>query len=292
MGGRVFFLVLGSAVIGLCLGCRQDDELDRLIQESPFQNIPSEATDDLLIVTCQYLPLQLPGHVDVTQWPFWEKYDALAGGTDLSRPVGFSAEQLRLWRENGCFVAVAPSTTWVELREQLQRVGGKTLAQTTALIRHPAEEVQFLAGWIFQPDSIYLWEGAATGRALTLPAGHCLFNVNCIPGLGGAQAKVFHLKIVPEVQAADPQDHFGTDEFGVLRRIRENPKIVFTRLALSGTLPIHHFVAIASRPDPQMAGKLGRLFFRRAEPEQNQQIIVLLLPMLQTGAQIKAQPGL
>ena len=217
MGGRAVIIIFFSVTAGFLHGCRQDDEVSRLIEESPFKNAPLENPGDILIVTCQFYPLEIPGHVDITRWPFWEQYNALtlAGSGGAPDSVGgFPVQQLRLWQENGFQVAIAPMPSWSDFRQTILRASGRALSQSSALIRRPVDIAQFTAYWLEQDRSVFISEGLGSGRALTLPAGDCVFAVNCIPGLGGRQAKEFHLKIVPEVYSALATERIDQDESG------------------------------------------------------------------------------
>ena len=285
MGGRKVLIIVFGVTAVLISGCRQDDELSHLIAESPFKNPSLENPGDILIVTCQYYPLEIPGHVDMTRWPFWEKYNAVAfaDGSSPDSTGGFHVQQLRLWQENGFQVAIAPMVSWSDFRQTVLRAGGQALSQSTALIRRPVDVARFTAYWLYQDRSIFISEGFGSGRALTLPAGDCVFAVNCIPGLGGRQAKEFYIKIVPEVHSALEEEKFGEDEFGVLRRIQERPKISFDPLSLSGTIPRGYYLVIAGRPGPAAAGKLGPLFLSNQIGGQNRQLAVVIAPDMQTG---------
>lgn len=292
MGGRKVFIIFFCVAAGVLNGCRQDDELSKLIEESPFKNPTLENPGDILIVTCQYYPLEIPGHVDITRWPFWEQYNALATPGNTAAPSTasrFPVQQLRLWQENGFQVAVAPMLSWADFRQTVLRSGGRALSQSTALIRRSVDVARFTAYWLYQARSIFISEGFGSGRALTLPVGNCVFAVNCIPGLGGRQAKEFHIKMVPEVHSALEEEKFGEDEFGVLRRIQERPKITFDQLSLSGTIPRGYYMVIAGRPGPAAAGKLGQLFLSYQIGGQNRQLAVVIAPDLQTGVRKKPE---
>jgi hypothetical protein len=291
LGGRkgiiIFFCV---TAVGLP-GCQQDDEISQLIEESPFNN--SAALDnpaDILIVTCQFCPLELPGHVDITGWPFWEPFSVQrSSGPEASASGGgFPPQQIQLWQENGFLVGVVPMARWSEVRQMVLRSGGRALSQSSALIRRSVDIAEFNAYWLDQEKSIYVSEGMGAGRALTLSAGSCVFAVNCIPGLGGRQAREFHIKIVPEVQSAREQARIDQDESGGFRRIQERPKILFDHLMLSGTIPRGHFLVIAGGSGAAADGKLGSVFLRHQIGGLDRQLIVVIAPEMQTGTRIKS----
>jgi len=292
LGRRAVIIIFSGVAVGFLNGCRQDDELSRLIEESPFKNAPLEKPGDILIVTCQFCPLEIPGHVDITLWPFWEQYNALTSAGSGGAPdsaAGFPVQQLRIWQENGFQIAVAPMLSWSDFRQTVLRSGGRALAQSSALIRRSVDIARFAVYWLDQDRSIFISEGLGSGRALTLPAGDCVFAINCIPGLGGRQTKEFHIKITPEVLSVLEEEKFGEDEFGVLRRIHERPRITFDQLSLSGTIPRGYYMVIASGPSPAEAPALGQIFLSRQSDGQNRQMALVIAPDMQTGARIKSE---
>ena len=292
LGQRAVIIICIGVATGLLHGCRQDDDLSGLIEESPFKNAPLENPGDILIVTCQFCPLEIPGHVDITRWPFWQQYNALAsadGGAAPDSASGFPVQQLRLWQENGFQVAVAPMPSWSDFRQTVLRASGRALSQSSALIRRTVDIAQFTAYWLEQDRSVYIWEGLGSGRALTLPAGDCVFAINCIPGLGGRQAKEFHIKIVPELYSAQETERIDQDETGDFRRVKERPKVTFDSLSLSGTIPRGYYMVIVSVPGPVEAGTLGQIFLSRQIGGQNRQMVLVIAPDMQTGARIKSE---
>ena len=291
MGGRAVIIIFFGVAAGFLNGCQQDDEISQLIEESPFKNAPLENPGDILIVTCQFYPLEIPGHVDITRWPFWEQYNALAsaGGGTSDSGGGFPIQQLRLWQENGLQVAVAPMLSWSDFRQTVLRSSGRALPQSSVLIRRPVDIAQFTAYWLDQDWSVFISQGLGSGRALTLPAGDCVFAVNCIPGLGGRQAKEFHIKIVPEVYSALETERIDQNESGDFHRVKERPKVAFDQLSLSGTIPRGHYMVIVSEPSLAKADMLGQIFLSRQIGGQNRQMALVIAPDMQTGARIKSE---
>jgi hypothetical protein len=290
--GRAVIIIIFGVAAGFLNGCQQDDEVSRLIEESPFKNDPLENPGDIQIVTCQFYPLEIPGHVDITRWSFWKQYNALAPAGSGAAPDsdgGFPVQQLQLWQKNGFHVAVAPMLSWSDFRQAVLRSGGRALSQSLALIRRPVDIAQFNAYWLERDRSVFIFEGPGSGRALTLPAGDCAFAINCIPDLGGHQAKEFHIKIVPEVHNALEQARINQDESGNFHRVRERPKVTFDQLGLSGTIPRGYYMVIASVPGLIEAGTLGQIFLSRQIEGQNRQMAVVIAPNMQTGARIKSE---
>jgi len=292
LGGRTVIIIFFGVAAGFLNGCQQDDEVSKLIEESPFKSAPLENPGDILIVTCQFHPLEIPGHVDITRWPFWEQYNALASAGSGGAPGsdgGFPVQQLRLWQENGFQVAVAPMSSWSDFRQTVLRSSGRALAQSSALIRRPVDIAQLTAYWLDQDRSVYISKGLGSGRALTLPAGDCVFTVNCIPGLGGREAKEFHIKIVPEVYSALETERIDQNESGDFYLVKERPKVAFDQLSLSGTIPRGYYMVIVSEPSLGQAPALGQIFLSRQIGGQNRQMAVVIAPDMQTGTRIKSE---
>ena len=110
---------------------------------------------------------------------------------------------------------------------------------------------------------------------------------SCVPEQNTPNPDSFHLKIVPQYQAAYSYERIGYDEFGALRRISENPLVVFDQLTLEGSLPKEHFICIAPDKSPRRTDSLGGLFLTRSAEGQNFQLVLLLLPEMQTGTRLK-----
>jgi len=291
LGERAVIIIFFGVAASFLNGCRQDNEISQLIEESPFKNAPLENPGDILIVTCQFCPLEIPGHMDITGWPFWKQYNAQvsAGGGTSDSGGGFPVQQLRLWQENGFQVAVAPMVSWSDFRQTVLRSSGRALPQSSVLIRRPVDIAQFTAYWLDQDRSVFISEGRGSGRALTLPAGDCVFAVNCIPGLGGRQAKEFHIKIVPEVYSALETERIDQDESGDFHRVKERSKVAFDQLSLSGTIPRGYYMVIVSKPSLAKADTLGQIFLSRQIGGQNRQMALVIAPDMQTGARIKSE---
>lgn len=290
LGRRAGSVIFLTVAVGFLHGCRQDDEISELIENSPFKTAALEIPSEILVVACQYCPLEMPGHVDITLWPFWKQYSALASpgsGHSPDSADGFPIQQLRLWQANGFLIAVAPMSSWPDFRQMVIQSGGKALPQSSALIRRPVDTARFAAYWLDKEQSVFISKGPGAGRALSLPVGDCALAVNCIPGLGGRRPEEFYLKIVPEVYSAledqrinqtGPEDYF---------RVKENPKVTFDPLNLGGTIRSGEYIVIIRAPGTTATGTLGSLFFSRNTEGQNRQMIVVIAPGMQTGKKNK-----
>lgn len=259
------------------------------MEESPFKTLPVETPSDILVVTCQFCPLEIPGHVDITRWPFWEQYNAMAVAGDGETPgtaYGFPAQQLRLWKKNGFLVAVAPMSSWPDVRNTIIQSGGRMLSQATALIRRPVDTARLNTYWLEKEQPVYIAKEPGAGRALSLPVGSCVLAVNCIPGTTDRQPENFHIYMVPEVHSALEDQRIVPKAPEEYFREKERPKVIFDSLHLSGTIRSDTYIIIACDPDTTAAGSLGSVFLARNTEEQNRQMIVVVSPEIQTGKRI------
>ena len=99
----------------------------------------------------------------------------------------------------------------------------------------------------------------------------------------------FFLKIVPQFHADQPYERIGYDEFGVLRRISETPVVVFDQLTLEGSLPKDHFICLAADKSSSRTDNIGGLFLTRTQGTENYQLVLIILPDMQTGTEVKTQ---
>ena len=273
----------------LVIGCQKKDELAELTRQSPFKTSQETEPRQILVVSCYCYPLELPGQVDVMALEFWKTL----GNTPDRAGVGphadagiFPPDRLRLWRENGLHLSVVPLKQWDLLREELLRAGGVAHTQTVSLIRSPAQVVQFFAFWVELSPTIFVAGPSGPPRGYTLGQGDCLFSINCVPEQNTSSPDSFYLKIAPQFHADQPYERIGYDEFGVLRRISETPVVVFDQLTLEASLPKNHFICLAADTSSSRTDNLGGLFLTRTEGTENYQLVLIILPDMQTGTEV------
>ena len=280
--------IMTWVVLTLITGCAENEQLDELIEQSPFRNQSQSTPPERMFVTCNYYPLELPGLVDISAMPFWDKYNATGPGAP---GVGLSLEMIKIWNRNGLKLAVAPLSAWPEFRDHLIEAGGVALPQTMTFIRNHTEVADLPTYVVEQPASVFVSGSNGSLRGYTLAEsenGECVFRVNAIPGRGNAVKDVLNLKIVPEFHSFLNRDRFIRDDDNELHRIRESPAVVFDQLTLSGTLPNDYFICIGPSTKDVIAGNLAQLFMTRKEGADNYQMMVVLVPSMQSTAQIKA----
>ena len=81
----------------------------------------------------------------------------------------------------------------------------------------------------------------------------------------------------------------GYNSLPAFYRDGKTPRVVFDQLTLSGFLPSGHFICIGPAGADSTAGSLGQLFLTRKEGAENYQLLVILVPAVQSADQIKAQ---
>ena len=282
----VLLLILASLIIG----CNQDSAPE-FLEETPFRTPTELNTDEVIIVTCSFYPLELPGHIDITATEFWQNHDALGFKSSLPAnfldQIGFPADILRTWQANGLYVALAEQDSWPRFRQELIALGATSQAQSTALFRNPIDVAKFPVFWFDQPTSLFISDTKGSARGYTLDNGDCAFAVNCILTPQNPLTQPVYINIAPEFHSFEHQSKFDRDNSGKLRRVVETPIVTFENLTLSGTLPQNYFIAIVTKPQPTPAGKLGQLFLTRNEGADRFQLAVIISPSVKTGKMLK-----
>ena len=288
--------LLLTCLFGLS-GCNPNSELDELVEQSPFKKHP-KSDPDIRIVSCYYYPLELPGNVDVSALPFWSQFDPLTQPSDSQdnpssqKSIGFTPDQIALWRANGLQIALAPLSAWPELRKSIIQADGVALPQTFTFIRNPSEFAELITYVLDRRATLFISGKKGVNKAYTLAEfdnGDCMFRLNCVPWQGDPEQKTLFIKIVPEFQRLQPDKKFIRDEFGNIRKATEYPKVIFDQLTFSGLVPEGHFICIAAASNKNSSDDLGQLFLTRKKGADNYQMILVLVPKVQSTAQIKAE---
>ncbi len=286
----IIFLLSWASLI---LSCNQESAPE-FLEETPFRNPAEINTDEVIIVTCSFFPLELPGHIDITATEFWQNHDALEFKSSLPAnfldQIGFSADILRTWQANGLYVAIAEQDSWPRFRQELASLGAASQTQSTALFRNLKDVAKFPVFWFDQPTSLFISETKGSARGYTFENGDCAFAVNCFLAPQNPLEQPIYINIAPEFHSFEHQSKFDRDKFGKLQRVVKTPIITFENLTLSGTLPQNYFIVLASKPQLTPAGKLGQLFLTRNEGADNFQLVVIISPSVKTGKMLKNEP--
>ena len=283
---RCLYLTLMLAA--LLSGC-QEDPLARMHRENPFTSQDKQDPDTILFVTCNNMSMELPGHVNVPEQPFWHPYalpiDNLSHVDGLVS--GLTAEQVRTWHNNGISLALVPMSLWKTFVDDFVALGAERIPDKIALFRHPRQIAELPAYWIEQPRSVFVSDSNDAIRGYTLETGDCFFRINCVPLGKDRPVERLHIKIDPSFRLTEPIIEKADNKTGFVKRASD---VIFKQLTLSGVLRNGYFLIIAVRHnDDDRTGSLGRLFLSRTTGAENYQMVYLLAPSAQTATEIKTQ---
>ncbi len=268
--------------------CRQHNELDDLMRENPFKtDSPASApAEEVVIISCDYYPLKLPAGVDVKSFASWPALSEKAGSES---GLGFSAEQQKLWRENGFEIAVAPLEQWAPLRDEIVKAGGLCLTQTTSFFHSINDIADYPTFWNGQARPLFVAQSDGSLQGYTLPAGDCLFAVQCSPWENKIHSNTIQVSITPVFQGEDRKEKYVKDEMGQFKLISESSRISFPGLQLSSALPRGYFICLAAAASEKSVSNPGD-FFLRGHDENTRvfQFVVILVPAIQTAREYKA----
>jgi len=275
----------------LISGCQQKDLVERLRRENPFTDSPEPDPATILVVTSHCLLLELPSHIDVTALPFWSEHslpsDRLASTEAIKS--GFTAEQLRIWRENGLSLSLAPTSDWKTFVDGLDQAGATHPfgSEKTAIFQYPRQFYVISTNWIEQSQSVFVTD-STNGflRGDTLMSGDCFFRLSCMPSEGKEPTDSTYIEITPVWQSATPELKLDENQPGFNRY---NPQIVFDRVTISGILQNGYFLAVTSMTDAGKNESLGQLFLNHLAGGENYQFVLLIAPQVQTATEIKAK---
>lgn len=273
-------------------GC-QKDPLEELAKQSPFHQMPAQPATDLLVLTCRCHTLLLGGQVDISSSDLFKRYGLGAGrsitdgGPAADRALGSMDRQLGCWWNNGLAVAVAPLSEWNDLWEQILLLGGVQREDRTAIFRDATQSAPFET-FAIERTSVFVLDAKLNGRGYTLEAGRCAFRVNCQPWNVRAGEEAVYLSVAPVFVGEQPRRTFAMDETGNYRLTRQQEQQVFEELILEGTVKADQFICIAARTQNLEPGSLAEVFLRGAGDDGGQ-IVLVLVPGIQTARQIMSQ---
>lgn len=285
--------------IGLCLsvilpalllflpGCQNEDAIDQLRQENPFKSQEQNNLNSIVVTTCNYMILELPGNVKIADQSFWSPHELAPGRAAPNGAItaGFGLDQTKMWRDNGLSLALAPMSMWKTFVDGLTRLGAQTSPEKMAVFKNPRQVVDLQGYWLDQPQSVFLSDAQGSLRGYTLASGECLLRINCMPYSSVTSDRSTFMKIIPIFRNAQSQFLASENKLGFTE---ERPQIVFDQLNLSGTLRNGFFLAITARPADGKIGHLGQLFLSRSFGADNYQLVILLAPRSQAAAEMKA----
>ena len=277
-------------LVGLALalsGCGQDDQIAQMRRENPFTNLPAKDPSTILIVTCRFSPVALPGHVDITAMPFWKEH-LLTAVKSPGIISGFSPQQLAPWHNNGMQIAVAPLSRWNEFWDALVAKGAVESTGQIDVFHNASQAAEYAGYWVEQDQSVFVISPGSSLRGYTLTSGDCFFRVNCTPppNTPASQVDNVYIKIAPVFRSAIPAEQLVKTQVGYAR---EYPEIVFDQFTLSGILQNDYFICIAYKSQREVPNNLGRVFLARDSGADNYQLLLALAPQAQTADKIESQ---
>ena len=286
MAIRFLYGIFGLLLLAGGVSCQRHSKLDELMEENPFQTDFQPPAKDVVIVSCEYYPVKLPAGVDVSSFASWP------GGKEKAEEGSagyFSAEQVKLWRENGIEAAAAPVGQWGLLRDEIVKAGGVCLTQMRSYFHSINDVADYPTFWNGQERPLFVTQGDGSLQGYTLPEGDCLFAVQCRPWENRMYSEQVEVTVVPVFQGADRQEKFVRDEVGEFKLIRENARIPLAGMELRAVLPRGHFLCLAASPAKEISNP-GDFFLRgHAETTQDSQFVVILVPSMETADELKAR---
>jgi len=276
----------------LLAGCQPDDPAAQWRKENPFLDNPRSNPDDILIVTCDYYPMEVPDNIDITKSDFWSRY-TLARETNLQPQgvvSGFSSRQIQLWQKNGLETALIPLSELQTIQAELQNKGGLHKKGTARkhLLRNPSQVAPCPGFWIGAAQSVFITDIEGALRGYTLENNDCLFRLNCIPMGNMPLTDKMYIKIVPTF------GHVKQPHTRVLEQYspKQNSPVIFDQLLLSGTIHKGYVFCIVSTNNLKNSGTLGNVFLRSKSSEPSERIFQLalfIMPNWQTASEMKSQ---
>lgn len=259
-------------------GCQTTkDPIAELLADNPFDR-PTEplVTRDILLITCEIQSLELPGQVEVGDFPFWRKF-----APDPNGQAQRSLSIRRRWRANGLLIATAPVAQWPLLRESIVAAQGTLRRQGSTTFSSATDIANLTAYRNESTTSIFLIGSAGPPHGFTIPVGQCGFRMSCAPRSNRSSGNDVQFRLVPTVTDIGKKRRFVQDEHGP-RRINEDIELVFEELTFDGVLPAGYFICIAAKPESSGPANLGELFLARTSDGQSRQQIIVLVPKVQS----------
>ena len=278
-----FALVLSS----LLAGCGEDIT-EQLRRENPFLDAENTGPETKEIISCRYIPFQVPGGLDVTGLSVWSQ-------TELQSEImlphngivsGFAMENVSLWKTNGLSVAVLNPAQAQLLSESIIARGGFQLPVMTAIFHNLSQNAEFDTLWFQEKQSVFLADGQGSLHGYSIANGKCFFRVNCLSLTQNQAVGDAFLKIVPVFRNAETELMISEAEPGFTR---QRPELAFDLLTLTGVLRKGYFLAITAAAKDDSVGNMGKVFMTQSGVSQGNQIVLILLPTIQTATEINTQ---
>ncbi len=283
----LFFRWLHLLVLSfpLIAGCEpQDNTVQILRQENPFRFADDAVPDQLLLVACNYLALEIPLHINIKDLSLWEDYGLTLLDEEnqtLQINSGLDRQVLNAWQKNGLLVAQAPANQWSRfVNELLPDERSRPSRDRVVVFRNQMQVADLPAYWLGRRRSVFM--NTSDGiRGFTLENGQTFFRLSCSPHR--KNEKTVLVRIIPGFRS-DRQDVIIDYENQDI--VRETPEILFEKLGFSGTLNSGTLYMLACDTEKSTTNDLGKIFFTSTDGDRQTQMLFLLIPRILTAEEI------
>ena len=270
-GGIVFPWTALTLAVGLWLlgpaGC--DSNSPSPLQDNPFKD-QADTLKTITILSCQGYVFELPDHVSLTQLEHWPNPSESATRIDQ--------KTRDLWAQNGLSVAVAPISSWPQLREQLIRAGAHRVYDNQFWLRNPNELAEFDTAWLDSDISFFVAGHDRQLNGYSATAGTCLFRFNAAPLFTPGNQNQLRFNLVPVYRSEKKQTRVTHDDQNGYQIFREEQIIVFEQLLLTAAMDTESFIAITTSGKNEVIGNLGRYFLINRTEKGHAQRALFLAP--------------
>ena len=273
----------------LCIsaGCGEDIT-EQLRRENPFLDAESAGPATREIVSCRYMPLQVPGGLEVTALSDWSQSELQS---ELMLPhegivSGFPMDKVRLWKKNGLSLAVLNQVQAHSLSKSIIDQGGFQLPAMTAIFHNLAQSAELHTLWFEDKQSVFLADEQGSLHGYSIANGNCFFRVNCMDFKQSQIGGDVFIKIVPVFRNAESELMTSENDLGYTR---QRPELAFDMLTLTGVLRKGYLLAVAAEPNDESVGNIGDVFMRQHGRTHGNQIVLILSPAIQTATEINTQ---
>lgn len=284
MLGRSLAILLAS-LIYLAVGCQPEPE-NPWVEDSPFRPNNGPPKDaGVLIVTCDFYPLELPGNIDLTSLPALAPLLSDPCTTDSSS-AGRQAAFGRIYRRNGMLAGMASVAQWPLIREQIIQSGGVGLGRTTRLLRKPSDIAECITTSIDKPQTLFAQHESGP-RGYTIGPGNCAFHVSIQPAPEEPTTNPMQLRLVPVFSTLADEPHSRRRLRSDLPTPGAQDQIVFHEAAASISVPQDSFILIAHAPDEGQIANVGKTFLRAFSADTHAQRVLIIVPAVRTAQQVR-----
>lgn len=268
--GMTLTLAVSLYLLGLT-GC--NNKSTPLLQDNPF----SEQTKTLTTVTilsCQGYVFELPAPVSLAELTHWPKLN------EASNSNGTTIDQnaRNIWAQNGLNIAIAPISSWPQLRKQLIEAGAHSIYENQFWLRNTKESAEFDTAWRDKDTSFFVTGPDNQLNGYSASPGTCLLRFNATPLFTTERENQLRFNLVPIYRSEEKKTAMVYNEKNGYKIQRDQQIIVFKELLLSGIIDTESFIAIAISDKNEVIGNLGRYFLMNRDKKGDAQRVLFLVP--------------